>query len=787
LAVYLPSLRSDFLTFDDQHYETENPHVQPGLTIKGLVWAFGFHAGNWHPLTWLSHMLDCQLYGLHPAGHHLTNVLLHTACTVLLFLVLSRMTAHLWPSAFVAALFGWHPLHVESVAWVAERKDVLSAFFFMLTLLAYANYASTLKGQGSSVEGRNAQSPKVWYAVSLFLFALALMSKPMVVTLPFVLLLLDYWPLGRLQIALGPSDPVDNRTVSTRSPCPLHWAEEKRVFLLLEKLTFLVMAAITCVLTIKAQTQFHAVVSTAGLPITTRASHAVLSYAHYIGAMFLPGHLAVFYPYDTAASPAKIIAAGLMLGLISMAAAGFRRKRPYLLVGWLWFLGTLVPVIGLVQVGEQAWADRYTYLPLVGLFMAVVWLTATVFERRASVDTATRGAVEKPGLPANTKVGRGVLTAQCIALFTVGIPLLTLTSLQLRYWKNTRTLFEHAAAVTHHNYMAITLLGSLSAKDGKPDEAIERYHIALGWKPDYPEAHFFLGNALDQQGKLDAAIAQYQQALWFKPIQEQTHIFLGAALFKQQKHDEAAGHYLAALKLNPESAVAHNNLARLLQTEGRLDEAVEHYSAALRSDPGMAQAHNNLGVLMLARGRTADGVRELREAVRLNPNDPEPEYNLALALNQQKQWAEAAGLLAKIAAKRPTAPNVHYQCAVALSHLGKTREAMTHYASALLIQPDFPDALDGLAWTLATSVNPAFRNGTEAVRMAERACQLTSRKDPEKLKTLAAAYAEVGRFPEAVSTIQSAEAGATSSNSTTWESMLKIFKSGQPWREPEVK
>jgi tetratricopeptide (TPR) repeat protein len=769
LALYLPTVRHDFLAYDDQQYVTENPHVQSGLTVNGLVWAFGFHASNWHPLTWISHMLDCQIFGLHPAGHHLTSALLHTANTVLLFLILSSVTGALWRSAAVAALFGWHPLHVESVAWVAERKDVLCGFFWMATWWAYGRYIAGQGREKDKLEFRNPKSegnPKSWYCVTLFVFALALMSKPMAVTLPFVLLLLDYWPLHRLQL------PVTNYQLLFR--------------LLLEKVPFLVPSAVACALTIQAQSQAHAVASTAGLPIFNRIGHALLAYLHYVRAIVWPTHLAVYYPYETAIPSTELVAACLILALISILAVCYARKLPYLLVGWLWFLGMLVPVIGLVQVGEQAWADRYTYLPSIGLFIAAVWGTHYCSSRRQEALTdlgpTHQRKRERPDVGCYQTYG------VCGLAVLTGAFLLTLTSVQLRYWKNTHTLFEHAVAVTQKNYMAVTLLGSLLAKDGNLDEAIERYNTALNWKHDYPEAHFFLGHALDQQGKIDPAIGEYKQALSFKPMHEQAHIFLGAALAKKRQFDEAVSHYSAALKLNPESAVAHNNLARVFQTEGRLDEAMEHYSAALKLDPGLAQAHNNLGVLMLAKGRTTDGVRELREAVRLNPSDAESEYNLALALNQEQQWNEAAELLATILKKHPNDPNAHYQFAVALTNLRKTREAMSHYASALLIHPDFPEALDGLAWILSTSANASFRNGPEALRMAERACVLTNRKDAQKLRTLAAAYAEAGRYADAVSTIQSAmEPGMSSSNSSLSASMQNAFKSGQPWRESETK
>jgi tetratricopeptide (TPR) repeat protein len=762
MALYFPALHHEFLAYDDQQYVTENSHVQGGLTSKGLVWAFGFHASNWHPAAWISHMLDCQLYGLNPLGHHLTNMLLHSANTVMLFLLLSGMTGTLWRSAAVAALFAWHPLHVESVAWVAERKDVLCAFFSLVTFWAYGRYVTSARPSNEKLEIRNPKSegnPKSWYCLTLFFFALALMSKPMVVTLPFVLLLLDYWPLRRIEL------PITNHQLLFR--------------LIFEKVPFLVLSAITCVLTINAQSQAYAVVSTAGLPISSRVAHALLSYLHYIGALFWPRHLAVYYPYETAVSPAGIIGAASVLALISFIAIRYATKIPYLLVGWLWFLGMLVPVIGLVQVGEQAWADRYTYLPSIGLFIAIVWGFVEIFQARG------HGAVGTPRPTTAAKVGRGVPTAPLAIGLVIASALLTFTSFQLRLWKNTRTLFEHTAKVTEKNYMAVTLLGSLLAKEGKFDEAIDRYKTALSWKRDYPEAHFFLGNAFDQQGKVDAAIAEYEQALLFKPIHEQAHVFLGAALAKQRKFEEAKSHYLAALKLNPVSGVAHNNLAKVLQSEGRSDDAMEHYSAAVKFDPGLAQVHNNLGVLLLARGKTTEGIRELREALRLKPGDLETEYNLALALNQAEQWSEAAELLGKVLEKRGNDANAHYQFALTLTHSQRTREAMSHFASALLIQPDFPDALDGLSWILATSPNQNFRNGTEAVRMAERACQLTSRKDAQKLKTLAAGYAEVGRFSEANSTLQSAI--STTPNLSDGQQMLQAFGANKPWRDAAIK
>ena len=764
LAVFAPALTHDFLVYDDQVYVTENPHVQTGLTWQGVAWAFrSYAASNWHPVTWLSHMLDCQLYDLKPVGHHLTNVLLHVANTLLLFLLLSRMTGAVWRSACVAALFAWHPLHVESVAWVAERKDVLGAFFWMLTLWAYVRYVE-VHGPKSNVQNQGTRSTlhaQRFYLLALLFFALGLMSKPMLVTLPFVLLLLDYWPLGR-SAECGVQGVKLRRPEVQRNPSG--WTR-----LVAEKIPFLTLSAISCVLTVGAQRGSYSVVSVAGLPLSRRIPHALVAYAHYLGAMIMPRHLAAHYPYPMATPALAIAGAGIVLALLSFFACWFARSRPYLLVGWLWYLGTLVPVIGLVQVGDQAWADRYTYLPLIGLFLAIVWGVA---------DLARKTGTDR------TKAGRAVLGGAAVA---AGMGLLVGTWLQLRYWKNTRTLFEHAALVTRHNGRALTVLGSLLAKEGKLPEAMDLYAQALRYRSDNPEAHFFLGTALEQQGKLDHAVAEYTQALWFKPLQEKTHLALGITLAKQKHYEESAAHYRAALAINPESALAHNNLARLLHTQGRLDEAIDHYSAALKSDPKLAQAHNNLGVLLLQKGRLPEGAAHLEEAVRLNPADPESQYNLALALNQQEKWNQAAAIFARLAPGLPKDSNLHYQFGLALAHLQKTREAMSHYAHSIVLQPDFPGALDRLAWILATAPQAEFRNGEEAVRMAERACDLTGQKNAQMLATLAVTYAEAGRFPEAVSTAERARDLAVNTGQKEMAikcgSLLDAVKAGKPWRE----
>jgi tetratricopeptide (TPR) repeat protein len=578
----------------------------------------------------------------------------------------------------------------------------------------------------------------------------------MMVTLPLVLLLLDYWPLGRM-IGFGTTavPPPETRTPWIR--------------LLIEKVPFLALSAVACLLTVQAQQRTHSVVSLAGLPLSRRVPHAVVAYAHYLGAMVLPRQLAAHYPYPDSTPVIAFAAAAVALASASVFALWFARRRPYVLVGWLWFLGTLVPVIGLVQVGDQAWADRYTYLPLVGIFLALVWGLADLAREIW------------PG-PDQSRAIRLGLVGAAVGL---GLALLLATSLQLRYWKDTRSLFSRAAAVTHNNARALTVLGSLLARDGKLPEAIALYTEALRYQPDNPEAHFFFGNALELQGKLDEAIAEYTRALGFKPLQEKTHLALGVVLAKQQRYNDAAAHDRAVLALNPESALAHNNLARVLHTQGRLGDAAQHYSAALKLDPSLAQAHNNLGVVLLQQGRVSEGAAHLQAAARLNPADPETQFNLALALNQQALWDQAAALFSRLAPGRPNDPNLNYQFGLALSHLQRTREAMSRLAHALVLQPDFPEALSRLAWILCTAPQAEYRNGEEALPMAERACELTGRKEPRFLATLAAAYAEAGRFPEAVSFAQQARDLAAGQKLAVaqYSAWLETLQSGIPIRD----
>jgi protein O-mannosyl-transferase len=578
LAAYWPVTRHGFVDFDDPHYIYDNPHVKAGLTWSGVRWAFqSAYASNWHPLSWISHMADCQLYGLNPAGHHLTSLLFHLTNSLLLFLLFRRTTGALWRSLFVAALFAWHPLRVESIAWAAERKDVLSTFFCLLALWAYARYAE-VQSQGTEDKSqkestRNTQhttllTPPVsrYYVLSLFLFALGLMSKPMLVTLPFVLLLLDFWPLGRLQFSNLNSHPSSL------------WR------LLREKLPFFVLALVASIVTYLVQRSGGAVSSLELVPLHSRIANALVAYVRYLSLTFWPAQLAVVYPYSRHLPAGSVIAAALLLAGLSGLFLSRARRQPYLVVGWLWFLGTLVPTIGLVQVGPQCLADRYTYIPSIGLFLLIVW----------GIDTLLDPWPPKRLL---LSVAGTLALAACLVC----------TYYQLKYWQDSESLFRHAIAVTRDNYIA----------------------------------HINLGKALLEQGKLDEAAVHFDTAVHLTPNDPEAQYNLGTVLVMQSKPDEGIACFLEALRLNPEYGEAHGNLGVTLMRQGKTDQGVAHLAAAVRLRPEDSQAHYNLGLALLDLNRPREAADRLAEALRLSPDVPEPHYHLALSLVRQDKPQEA--------------------------------------------------------------------------------------------------------------------------------------------------
>ena len=545
LVVFSQMYSHDFISLDDGVYVTENPYVSSGFTGAGFVWAFKmFNSANWHPLTWLSHMLDCQLFGLKAGLHHLTSLLFHMANSILLFFVLRRMTGAIWRSGFVAALFALHPLHVESVAWISERKDVLSAFFWMLTMLAYVRYTER--------PGFNR------YLLVLIFFTLGLMSKSMVVTLPFVLLLIDFWPLCRVRWG---QLCEENRA---------RFQESQALRLVWEKIPLFALAGMSCVLTVLSEQGGGATRSLDLYPIETRLANALISYASYIGKTFWPFDLA-FYTYQRMIPIWKLSGAGLLLIGLSVMSVMAARRRPYVLVGWLWYVGALVPVIGLVQVGDQPMADRYTYIPLIGLFILIAWGTSDMVKRWRYGRTAL-----------GTTMGLAVLC------------LIVVSWLQVRHWKDSISIFTHTINAVADNYGAHNRLGVALEKSGRQEEAIGHYSEALRIAPRYGDAHNNLGRIMAAKGRLDAAIDHFRQALRARPGWALVHYNLGVAKASQGRFDEAVRHFSESLKRKPDYVEVYNNLGIVLAKQGKANEAIECFSKALSISPEDAMARRNL-------------------------------------------------------------------------------------------------------------------------------------------------------------------------------------------------
>jgi protein O-mannosyl-transferase len=517
LSVYWQLRNYDFVNFDDSEYVYGNRQIQGGFTLKNIKWTFTtIHMSNWHPLTWLSHMLDYQLYGLNPGAHHITNLLFHITNSLLLFIVFNKMTGHFWQSTFLSLLFALHPLHVESVAWISERKDVLSTFFWILTMWSYNWYV---------------QHPRIdKYLLVLLLFALGLMSKPMLVTLPFVLLLLDYYPLYRFQKAA-------NRSKSLQKPTVYR--------LVLEKIPLFALVVISSAITYYAQKHGGAVVSLDDIPFQARMANALVSYSTYIIKMLYPYKLAVLYPHPEGFLWWQIIIACFLLFIISFFAIRMIKQSPYFIVGWLWYLGTLVPVIGLIQVGNQSMADRYTYIPLIGLFIIFSW-----------------------GIPEFIQRWRHLNKFLSVIAIIILFILLSVTFIQVGYWKNNITLYEHTLRVTKNNYIAHNNLGNAYKEQGLIDNAIKHYEEVLRIKPDNAIAHNNLGNAYRKKGLIDNAIKHFEEALRIKPDYAIGHNSLGVALLHKGDIDGAIEHFLKALQINPNYKNAKKNLNKLCKKGG---------------------------------------------------------------------------------------------------------------------------------------------------------------------------------------------------------------------------
>ncbi len=768
-CVYLPVGKHRFINFDDPDYVTGNPYVQAGLRPEGIRWALtGVYSSNWHPLTWMSHMLDCQLYGVKPAGHHLTNVIFHVANTILVFLLIKMMTNAFWRSAFVAGLFALHPLHVESVAWVAERKDVLSAFFGLLCLLAYAKYA---KGKFEMQSSKLKANPKSefrgkqgYYGLALLFFALGLMSKAMLVTWPFVMLLLDYWPLRRvsevelkLEDKAGGAESIPARRLSAR-----HF-----LWLTLEKLPFFALSAASCVITFLVQKASGATVPLSNMPVSLRSANAVSSYMRYLAKTLWPIKLAVFYPYEPLNWDSTEVLAGLLLIVFATGLALWVWKRkPYVPVGWFWFVGILVPVIGIVQVGKQALADRYTYLPHLGLFIIIAWGATDVIGRRR--------------WPRGVGFAAGGLVLTASAAVTVH---------QLRYWRDTKTLFEHTAAVTTKNFVAYTVIASELVESNKLSEAEEDCRLALQYSECYPEANNTLGAIYAAQEKYEKAIESYKKALECEPSYPDPCYGMANVFLKQKRYGEAEAEAREALRRTPMHVPSMYCLATALHNEGKLDEAADYYRRLIKINPDFFSPHRFLGNVLAAQGKPDEAIEQYRIAAKIRPDDADTHTVLGILLMEKNQAEEATTEFLQATHAQPTSPIANYQLALIYQGRKETQKAIEYYHKTLQARPNLIEALNNLAWLLAANHDPALRNGIEAVTLAERACKLSEYKTPVLIGTLAAAYAEAGRYADAVSTAEKArDLAITNGEKETADrnnKLLEVYRAGRAYHEAE--
>lgn len=681
LVSYWPVRDHEFVNFDDYDYVTKNTNVNTGLTGANIKWAFTRgHAGNWHPMTWISHMVDCSLFGLDPGPHHITNLVLHIINTLLLFFILIAMTKRLWPSVFVAALFALHPLHVESVAWVAERKDVLSTFFAFLTIAAYYSY--TKKGGA------------IRYMLAIFIFALALMSKPMVVTLPFVLLLVDYWPLGRFDLV---KSYKPNTLAKQRS---LTW-------LVVEKVPFFALVIISGIVTFIVQKAGGAMNERMQFPFLSRLANAAIAYLVYIKQMFWPKGLACLYPHaGTDVSILLAVICGLSLIAVSAVVFIYRQKFRYLFTGWFWYVGMLIPVIGLVQVGDQAYADRYTYMPIIGLFIIIAWGACDLLKK-----PAYRKAILLPA---------GVVIISVLAV---------LTYIQQGYWRDNFTLFEHAIEVTKDNYVAHFCIADPLRINGRIEDAIYHNRKCLEIEPDYTKAHNSLGQALSETGDIDGAIKEFSKAVELRPGVLEPRTNLGIALKMQGDYKQAIEQFTIVLQVHdlivvrghlaealikadrPDEALAQCNhiltvepdniralyFAGLISARaGEFSEAEKYLVKALELDPNLMVAKNIYTYVLIRQGRYEEAIKQCRAILQADPAMIKARSDCGLALMKLGRYEEAAQEYKKFLEAKPDSASGHNDLAVVLYRLGRIDEAIEHLRVTIKIAPDYADAQNNL-------------------------------------------------------------------------------------------
>jgi protein O-mannosyl-transferase len=687
--------RCDFISYDDPKYVTENVHLRQGITIQAVRWAFTtFYASNWHPLTWMSHMLDVQLFGLNPYGHHLINLLFHISNSLLLFFVFHRITKAPWKSAFVAALFALHPLHVESVAWVAERKDVLSAFFWMLTIVAYVNYVDgTEDGRRRTEDGKKRAgilrfpSSVFRYSAVLASYALGLMAKPMLVTLPFVLLLLDYWPLQRFEqktsaeeirtevkksVYANKKKGKSGRKLTVQAMAVEGKQADDKYYravirpLLWEKLPLFALAALSCIVTFIAQQKGGAVKSIELFTPGVRIANALVSYILYMLKTVWPDNLAVFYPHPWLVPFWQVFGAALLLIAVTLIAIRKARRYPFLPVGWLWFTGTLVPVIGVVQVGGQAMADRYTYIPLIGLFIIAAWGIPALFE--------------------NWRYRKEAL----FALWVLTLPcLFVVTWTQLGFWRNSIALCDHALKVTNNNDTIHTCRGATYAKLGNYKQAIEDYDRAIQINPEYALAYLNRGVAYSQIGNPRQAISDYDRAIQINPEYAFAYLNRGVSYSQIGNQKQAISDYNRAIEINPEDADEYYNRGIAYVKLGNQGQSIEDYDRAIQINPEYALAYLNRGVAYNQIGNPRQAILDYDRAIQINPEYALAYLNRGVAYSQIDNQRQAISDYNRAIEINPVDADEYYNRGIAYVKLGNQERAIEDYDRAIQINPEY--------------------------------------------------------------------------------------------------
>lgn len=691
LAVYWQVHDFGFVSFDDTIYVSENKRVQQGISFDNLIWAFSPFKTNaqtsWHPLTTLSHMLDCQMFDLNPGAHHLVNLFIHIINVNLLFLSLYLMTKAPWKSGVVAALFALHPINVDSVAWVAERKNLLSTMFWILTMLAYIRYA---------------RKPGIFrYLLTTCALTLGLLSKSMLVTLPCALLLLDFWPLGRIDlgqkfVASHPdSDPMFQPSGIAR--------------LVMEKIPFLALSVGTIILTMSSQQLGNQLVDAAAAPMNLRIENAIISYVAYLWKMIWPTHLAVFYPFPKFIPLLQTIGATLFLLAISALIFARARKSPWLVTGWLWYLGTLLPVIGLVQGGLwPALADRWAYVPFIGIFIIIAWGVPEFISHRRLKQT-----------------GLVLMAAALLCVLSI------MTWIQAGHWKNSQTLFKHALTVTSDNHIAHNNLGNTFFRQSRSKEAIYHFTQAIQIKPDYAEAHFNLANALKVMDKNNKAVKHYLQAIALRPNYEKACNNLAILLQDLGRTDEAITYFKRALLINPHYAQAQYNLAKALKNSGGIDAVINHYLQAIQIRPDDEQAHHGLAMALISASRFNEAFIHYHEALKINPYYSDAHYNLANALKNQGQLNKAIHHYNQTIDIQPENEKAHHNLATVLMSQGRVAEAIPVYLNALKINPKYVNARYnlGIAYFNTGNTPAAVKSFKKALRLNPNADHIQAALD----------------------------------------------------------